>query len=141
MNANFRFNALLLYLFVTLLPVGCSSGGDAPARFDLSGTVNYKGEPVPYGELIFIPDSSKGNKGAGSVAKIESGRYQTQKEKGVIGGPHRVQIKGFTGSPTAGAVPAEGESVPQPLFKQYETEVDFPLKSSTYDFEIPSTQK
>lgn len=141
MNAIFRFNALLLCAFVIILQIGCSSGSDGPARFDLSGTVNYKGKPVPYGEIIFIPDSTKGNKGAGAVAKIEAGLYQTQQEKGVVGGPHRVQIKGFTGPPTAGAVPAEGESVPQPLFKQYETEVEFPLQSSTYDFEIPSTQK
>tara|TARA_R110002095_G_scaffold213518_1_gene204262 strand:+ start:1190 stop:1615 length:426 start_codon:yes stop_codon:yes gene_type:complete len=141
MNAIFRIHALFLCMFVPLLQTGCSSGSDDPARFDLSGTVKYKGEPVPYGEILFIPDSSKGNTGAGAVAKIESGRYQTPKEKGIFGGPHRVQINGLTGPPTAGAVPAAGESVPQPLFKQYETEVDFPRQSSTYDFEVPSTQK
>tara|TARA_R110002111_G_scaffold262613_1_gene339495 strand:+ start:93207 stop:93632 length:426 start_codon:yes stop_codon:yes gene_type:complete len=141
MNAIFRINMLLLCTFVIVLQTGCSSGSDGPARFALSGTVKYKGEPVPYGEIIFIPDSTKGNTGAGAVAKIESGRYQTPKEKGIIGGPHRVQIKGLTGPPTAGAVPAAGESVPQALFKQFETEVDFPRQSSTYDFEIPLTQK
>jgi len=140
MNSFSRFIVSLIMGFVTLIFPGCSGESDGPARFDLSGAVNYQGKPVPYGELIFIPDSSKGNTGASAVAKIEAGRYQTLVDKGIIGGPHHVEIKGFDNPPVTGAVPAEGEKAPNQLFKQLQIDVDFPREVSTYDFDLPLTK-
>lgn len=137
MYLTFRSCSVFLCAWMLLLLSGCGGGSDAPVRYDLTGTVSFNGEPVPYGEILFLPDNSKGNQGAGSVATIKEGRYQTPVGKGLIGGPYRVEIKGFDALPISGAVPVGDESVPQPLFKKYETNVDFPQESSTKDFQIP----
>ena len=141
MNSFSRLIFSLIIGMVSLPLVGCSGANDGPARFELSGTVNYQGKPVPYGELLFIPNSSKGNQGTSAVAIIEAGRYQTAEDKGIIGGPHHVEIKGFDGPPVSGAVPADGETAPKQLFKQLKVDVDFPREASTYDFDLPLTKK
>ena len=113
------------------LLVGCGSGGDGPPRYKLSGTANYQGKPIPVGEISLTPDSAKGNDGPGSVARIKDGKYETEADMGVVGGPYVVRITAFDGVPV-------GESTEgTPLLKQpHEEQVELEKQDSTKDFNI-----
>ena len=114
---------------------GCGKQGSN--RFDYSGKVTFRGQPVPKGYMLFSPDRDQGNSGPGSKAGIFDGRYETMKGQGVIGGPHVVTIVGTDGVPVD-----RGEGVMNPmglpLFPEYTTKVDLPKESGTLDFEVPA---
>ncbi len=111
---------------------GCGGEQEVP-RYPVSGKVTYGNQPVPYGEIMFSPDSSQQNSGPGSIALIQNGEYETFAGKGVIGGPHRVRISGLNAIP--GSVP---ESEIEELFPPYETTIDLPDSATTHNFEIPA---
>jgi hypothetical protein len=117
--------ALLLLAAV----VGCDSG---PKRYPLSGTVTVGGRPVPAGEVVFEPDSAKGNNGPGSLARITDGRYETYPEKGVLGGAYVVRITPFDGVPFGDS--NDGKPL---LAKPYVETVELAAGESTKDFAIP----
>lgn len=119
----------MLALFAVVLLAGCSDSG--PVTYRVSGAVTYNGQPVPAGEVVFQPDASLGNKGAGSVVLIKNGRYETDPGKGVVGGPYIVRIAGFDG------VPVGDSSVGTGLFPPYQTNVEFPKEPTTKDFDVP----
>jgi len=123
---------VLLLAAAMVSAVGC--GGDAgPTRYDLSGSVTFDGKPIPAGNIIFEPDSSKDNSGPQGVAEIRDGKYDTSTTgKAPVGGPHIVRISGFDRF-------SEDETNPaQPLFGEYEMKADLPLESGTMDFEVPA---
>ncbi|MCA9192146.1 MAG: hypothetical protein KDB03_10300 [Planctomycetales bacterium] len=105
----------------------------------MTGTVTYKGQPIPEGMLVFEPDSSQGNEGAPGSCKILDGKYDTRSGRGVIGGPHKITISGMNGKIEN---QQEGGSVeirlPTPLFKPYTVLQDLPKQDSNLDFEVPS---
>lgn len=110
---------------------GCG-GTDGPARYPVSGSVSFDGQPVPVGEVFLEPDGSQGNTGPASLAVIENGRYETAPNQGVVGGPYLVRISGYDG------VSIPDSSAGMPLFPPYETEVEFPAERTTQDFDIPA---
>lgn len=115
---------------LAVLSTGCG-GVDGPPRYQVTGEVRYRGNPVPAGEIVFRPDTKKGNDGPGSVARIADGRYQTESGRGVVGGAYIVEIVGFDGisSPESldGAV----------LFPPHAETVEFPASASMHDFDLP----
>lgn len=113
-----------------MLSAGCG-GVDGPARYRVSGEVRYEGKPVPAGEIVFRPNTNKGNDGPGSVARIADGRYQTDSGRGVVGGAYIVEIVGFDGVQSAESLDG---SV---LFSPRTEEVEFPLSAATHDFDLP----
>lgn len=117
--------------------LGCGGGAEGPARYDLTGSVAYDGNPVPFGQIIFAPDSSAGNSGPQGVADIRAGRYDTGSGKGTVGGPHIAKITGFDTDPAAGTE----ENPVAPLFVGYETKVDLPKADGTQDFSVPARGK
>ncbi|MEX2168310.1 MAG: hypothetical protein WD851_03295 [Pirellulales bacterium] len=126
--------ALLGLAAISLLATGC--GPQGVDRYDLTGTVTFRGQPVPKGYLIFQPDTAKGNRGPGSNAGLFDGRYETMARQGHIGGPHIVSIVGTDGIPFdqgGGVMNPMGK----PLFPEYEVEVELPKESSEYNFEVP----
>lgn len=119
------------WLILGCLPwvlLGCGSEPEGPTRYQVSGTVTYDGKPVPKGFITFSPDTSKGNKGPGSGAPIENGKYATPEGKGIVGGAYVISIRGSDGIPTT----EEGEEVPdgKELFSPYETRIDLPKEDS-----------
>src|SRR5262249_42607405 len=109
---------------------GC--GTDDSARYPVSGTVTIGGKAVPVGEVVFEPDSSRGNNGPGSVAQIKDGRYGTGAKLGVVGGPYIVRITPFDG------VSNQHSSGGKPLLRApYVVCVEFPSEKSSHDFDIP----
>ena len=131
MSRNLVAGPVLAASLVFLL-TGC--GGEKVHH--LSGTVSFKGKPVPAGHIVFEPDAAAGNTGGPAFAKIKDGRYDTREEgQGTLGGPHIVQIHGRDGIP-------RGELVSGlPLFPDYTTKVDLPKQETTQDFEVPDTAK
>jgi hypothetical protein len=132
---NWRFGiarkAALAVLIIAF--AGCS---DSPTRFSVSGSVTLGGRPVKAGEVTFEPDSSKGNRGPGSVARIKDGRYATEPGMGVIGGAYIVRIVPLTGVASGDAL--DGKAL---LPAPYEERVEFPSADSTRDFDIPNKGK
>ena len=101
---------------------GCGPGnGLTMGR--VSGVVTYKGEPVELGEVLFMPDSEKGNSGVPSMGAIgKDGRYSMSTQDaddGVIAGYHKVGIRALDPEPvtkdTAAATDAEDAGGTDPM--------------------------
>ena len=122
-----RMSALL----VSIALAGCGQSG--PDRYQVFGTIEHNGSPVPTGYIVFEPDTSKGNSGPGAAAAINDGRYATPRGKGIVGGPYIVRIHGSDGIPVE--LPGEGiEPNGTPLFTDHLEYVDFPHGDSEQDF-------
>ncbi|MBI1313709.1 hypothetical protein GC176_20645 [bacterium] len=113
---------------------GCGGSSDGPDRFAVSGEVTFEGKPVPMGFIKFTPDSSQGNSGPGTGCPIKDGEYATPKGKGLVGGPHIVEIAGWDGVP----ITESGERLPEgtELFPLYHTRFDFPKSDGEYNFAV-----
>lgn len=108
---------------------GCGHNS-GPRRYEISGKVSHRGQPVRIGSINFEPDATAGNSGPGSMATISEGHYRTHPGKGVVGGPYRVRIIGFDGAP------ADGLGDGQPLFAEVLYTVDLPKQKSVRDFDV-----
>lgn len=120
-------------LLVAVVLAGCGGGNDLE-RHRVHGTVSYDGKPLPYGRIVFEADASRGNHGPQGFALIEHGAFDTDMNggKGTIGGLHIARVAGFDGNST-------NEDAPfgNPLFRQFEQEVDLPLDSTELDVNVP----
>jgi hypothetical protein len=114
---------------VLALAAGCSS---EPPMAQISGTVTFKGQPVPAGWISFTPDATKGSV---RVCQIKDGVYDSSKEgqPGVYPGKNLVKIAGFDGK----KIPfwGQGKQIFNPIDDQY----DVPTGTSKKDFEIPES--
>jgi hypothetical protein len=127
----------------TLLPVlGCclalGCGGEKTYR--VSGTVKFKGQPIPEGRIHFIPDGSKGNKGQAGYADIKNGAYDTSSSggRGAVGGAMTVRIEAWDPAKKIDKPDKSPLSTIPPLFPPYETKADLPNSDSTKDFDVPA---
>jgi hypothetical protein len=112
----------------------CGPTNDGPPRYILRGQVTFEGKPVPAGFITFSPSADRGNQGPGGGAPIVNGSYVTPRDKGIVGGAYDVRIVGYDGKATV----MEGEQLPDgsPLFRPFETTVDFPKEDSVKDFDV-----
>jgi hypothetical protein len=81
---------------------GCGAGhGLTLGR--VQGKVTYKGEPVRYGTVFFVPDPSKGTDGPSAMAIIkDDGTYSLSTDSGGDGalvGHHKVGVVGLDPTP------------------------------------------
>jgi hypothetical protein len=128
---NRTLTLLLAAAALALAATGCGPSG--PKLVKLSGTVTFKGEPVPAGYVIFTPPS-----GVGSVRSIpiKNGRYDTSEmvgEKGVHPGPNAVRITGFNGKKEK--FYADGKQIFNPVDEQFTV----PDAGGTKDFVVPES--
>ncbi len=136
----------LLYCSAALFVTGCGGTADkGPERFDVSGTVTFKGKPVYRGTIVFSPDATKGNSGPQGAAEITEGKYDTSKKgKGIVGGAHIVTIQGFD-KIDENAIPKKSndgmETPPEPPFPAYTIRKDLPKETSVLDIDVPSNKK
>ena len=132
-SVSARLRALWPAAVACGLLVGCG-GDDGPPRADVSGTVTFKGQPVPVGKIFFEPDTAKGNSGPQAFADIKDGKYSTAESgKGVVGGPHLVRISGWDGK-------AQGDmTMGNSIFVDYRTVVDLPKEAAVLDFLVPES--
>lgn len=113
-----------------LVSAGCGGADEkGPSRYRVSGTVKFDGKPIPSGTIYF--ETSAGPAG---VAAISKGKYDTDKGKGVIGGPHKVLIEGYDGQAVN-----PGEKMGKPIFKPYRVEALLPKDDSKQDYNVPAS--
>ncbi len=121
--------------------VSCS-GSSGPQAYDLSGTVTFDGKPVGSGRITLVPDQQKGNPGPAGYAEIVAGKFDTrQSGRGTVGGPHTVQIDGYSDEMETSYDEDAEEEVTRAkvLFRGYEQSADLPTSRSTMDFDVPAT--
>lgn len=114
-----------------ILATGCGTSG--PTLAQLSGTVTFKGQPVPAGYITFTPGVGVG---AVRVVQIKDGRYDTSEmigEKGVHPGANTVVIAGFDGK----VVKFWGQG--KQIFNPVDDQFVVPAGPSTKDFVVPET--
>ena len=141
MSIRFAFHATFGFGLVALLFVvpGCS-GDTGPLRVDVNGKATFAGNPIPVGEITFIPDSTKGNSGPATNVSIKNGEYSTVGGgKGIVGGPHKIHVIAFDGV----AKPAEELPMGTPLFPEYVTNADLPKAAAgsepvVHDIAVPA---
>lgn len=129
---------LLPALIACAAAAGC--GGDSTHR--VSGTVTFKGQPVPAGKIYFMPDGLKGNSGPTGYATIRDGKYDTSAEggRGAGKGPMIVAIEGSDPSAEGKKEKGDtsGEVTIKTLFPRYETATDLPGSDTEKNFDVPA---
>ncbi len=86
---------LLLLLVPLILLAGCDS---SPPLAQISGTVTFKGKPIPAGNLTFTPDVNASG-GKQRMLTVVDGKFDSAKEKepGILPGQYDVTIAGYDG--------------------------------------------
>ena len=122
----------IVALLGALICLGCNDGG--PERFGVSGSVTYRGAPVPSGQIRFMPDRSKGNRGPQGFAEIIDGKFDIDSRLGTITGPVLVVISGADGKDRD-----DERSRPYGnwLFKNHKIAVDIESGGKGMDFDVP----
>lgn len=109
--------------------VGC---GEPKVGNAVTGTVTFKGAPVPAGMIYFDPDSANGGSGTQGSAKIVDGKFSTDDSgQGVPSGAVVVRIEGFEKHAT------DPESFGKPICKWQTTDTFSGGGEKTYD--VPET--
>jgi len=119
-------------LAAVLSHAGCS--GEKPTT-QLSGTVTFKGKPVPSGYINFMPDSTKKASGEIRMVRIKDGAYATQEgnANGIFPGEAQIVISGFDGKPLD--YYPDGKQI----FNPWQTSGTVPTGKGTLDFSVPDS--
>ena len=120
-----------VFLGSMLVALGCSDSG--PTLAPLSGTVTFKGQPVPAGYISFTPGAGAGRI---CVVQIKDGKYNTADmvgAKGVHPGANTVKIAGFDGKVVK--LWGQGKQIFNPVDDKYTV----PAGTSTKDFVVPDS--
>ena len=134
-----RLSSLALVLFA-VTSIGCGQSSDLD-KVVVRGTVTLDGQPIPNGELRFIP--TNGTKGPVSGGPIKDGAYVAQGRGGVPVGEHRVEIKAYRPATKPGQpVSPEGGPAEQYLDKRFNEQTMLTAKidasTETQDFQLTS---
>src|SRR5262245_11790557 len=125
---SFLPTALLL-----VIALGCSP---KPKTVQLSGKVTFKGQPVPAGYIIFMPDVGNGNRGSSKLLKIKDGVYDSSQEppdQALTPGAYQLRIAGFDGQ----ILPRFNQG--KQIFNPVDETLVVPDNVSTKDFTIPDS--
>jgi hypothetical protein len=115
---------------------GC--GGDGIDRHQVSGTVTYQGQQVQDGAIVFEPDASVGKIAPTSFARIEGGRFQTDREQSPTSGKYKVRVMGYDKSKMKkDAAPGEIIDMPE-LFPEYTLQTEIPPPGGKLDITVPT---
>jgi hypothetical protein len=123
-----------------IAPIICATvaGCNGDSLYDVKGTVNLDGNPVPAGVIWFEPDVSKGNtNGPQGYAQIKDGKFDTrQNGRGVRAGLYTIRVEAFDGKP-ANELPL-GKPIISPPF---ETSREFKAEAADVTIDIPAPGK
>lgn len=124
----------LLPAAVLLAAVGLAGCAPEEKLYDVSGTITFKGQPVPKGIIHFDPEGD----GPQGFANIENGKFNTAtpgQGKGIRGGKYTLRINGFDGK--VGPESPMGAAV----FPEHTVRKELPAQNQTLDYEVPSAKK
>jgi hypothetical protein len=138
-----RAGAALLVVAIVLATGGC--GRDTP-RLPLTGMVSWQGRPLEKGSIVFVP--AAGHRGPKIGAKIVSGEYQIDAERGAAPGTYRVEVRSDTGEyphsptdarPRTHAVAPKLQMIIPPEYNtQSRLTVAVCAEQTTFNFELPN---
>ena len=120
--------------------LGCAEG---PQRAEVSGTVKLNGRLVPDGAISFIP--VEGTTGPEVGAIIRNGQYQIPRDKGVIVGKNRVELRAIQKLGTKIQDPTKpegvltdelGEAFPPEYNRESTLIRDIKAEDNTLNFEV-----
>lgn len=125
---------------VLLMLCGCGHRG--PERVTVSGQVTYRGQPLSYGQIHFVPAENTAGVPV-TAATIRDGRYTASIKGGVFVGSHEVRIVAYRDSAPQG-VPVDADFVqqvqylPEKYNSQSELRIAIPSGSSAIhqDFDL-----
>ena len=126
----YRSCIALSVLSVAVLANGCSRGSGVD-RYQLTGTVSYEGEPVPFGWIVFSPEN-----GPGATADIEDGKYSTPEGWGTVGGLHTIEVVGFDGIAFPDPNEEGGMNTAGKPIVRCEVSRDLPKETATWDIAL-----
>jgi hypothetical protein len=126
---RFLINYFVMIFVCLLFLCGCGTNG----LRSLSGTATYDDKPIPYGSIMFEPDTEKGNSGSGGAADIVNGHYKTRKNGGVGTGAYRVTIYGFDSALNTN----KSMDADVSMFYPYVIEINITPETKTWDFNVP----
>jgi hypothetical protein len=123
----------LIVATMLCVTIGGCGGPTGPPRYDVSGTIEFRGQPVPGGRIVFEPDTAHSNQGPAAYATIKDGKYATPPGKGTVGGPLIARVAGFDGTKhPSGEIP-EGVQ----LFPECRLPIKLPYEHTSYNIEVP----
>jgi hypothetical protein len=141
MTNNQRRHCQIKIAIVALFSASLLGCGGQKA-YHLSGSVTFKGNPIPEGYIVFEPDGREGNSGSSGYSKILDGKYNTRNSDGmpVVGGPHVIRIVAHSARVQTGTLEGGGGEVDLPplLFPPYSFNQDLPTTNSKVDFDVPA---
>lgn len=128
------WNDRFVWLIIAALIVGSGCNDGTGNR--VSGTVVFQGRPVPAGTIYFHPNKAAGNEGPSGFAQIVDGNFDTaaRRGRGVIAGPHKVEISGYEPATQSAENPEGGGAS---LFAGYREVIEFPAAASRHEFVVP----
>ena len=137
---NIRQLSKLALALLAAFTIGCGQSTDFD-KVVVRGVVTLDGEPIPNGELRFIP--TNGTKGPISGGPIKDGAYVAQGRGGVPVGEHRVEIKAYRPATKPGQpISPEGGPAEQYLDKRFNEQTTLTAKieasTETQDFQLTS---
>jgi hypothetical protein len=121
----------LLLCFVSVFVTGCES---KPPMAQVSGTVTFKGKPIPAGNVMFTPDVNLPG-GQIRMFNVKDGAYDSTKDPspGLLPGTYEVTIQGY-----------DGKQIPnffqgKQIFNAVKEPFVVPAGSSKKDFVVPDS--
>lgn len=119
----------LSVLLLLLVMVGCDS---KPKLTEISGTVTFKGQPIPAGDVSFTPEVSVTG-GQLQMYMVKDGKYDSAQtpESGLLPGKYKVRINGY-----------DGKQIPnfysgKQIFNAVEEQIEITAGKMTKDFVVP----
>ena len=119
----------LSVLLLLLVMVGCDS---KPKLTEISGTVTFKGQPIPAGDVSFTPQVSVTG-GQLQMYMVKDGKYDSAQtpESGLLPGKYKVRINGY-----------DGKQIPnyfsgKQIFNAVEEQIEITAGKMTKDFVVP----
>ena len=126
-----KLNWLICFLGLVSL-LGC--GKAAPALTEISGTVTFKGQPIPAGDVNFSPDVSISG-GQSRMYMVKDGKYDSAQTQGngLLPGKYKVRVAGY-----------DGKQIPmymngKQIFNAIELDIEIGTGKVTKDFEVPDS--
>jgi hypothetical protein len=95
--------AISIQVAAAALTVAGCGGGDQVPREAVSGSVTLDGQPLPDGQITFVPETGQN----AAAATIGNGSYSIKRSEGPSPGAHRVMVTRQI--PTGKKVPSDPE--------------------------------
>jgi len=92
---TFKGIGIAVGIAATAVIFGCSDDSGLATRYKVSGTVKYKGQPVPKGSIVFEPSNPPMPQGRVAQGSIENGSYSlttSTPNDGALPGEYKVII-------------------------------------------------